>query len=95
MKRNRLLIILISSLVLILAFGWLSGTVLAQLMPDTTIGWFVIASGGGSSSSGNVTLEGTVGEPITGSAAGGVATVGAGYWSAEEARVVYIPVLMR
>ena len=95
MTRNRLSIILISGLVFTLVFGWLSGTVLAQFMPDTTIGWFVIASGGGSSSGDNITLESTVGQPIAGSSAGGIVTLEAGYWSAEETRVLYIPFLLK
>jgi hypothetical protein len=95
MTRNRLSILLISGLVFTLVFGWLSGTVLAQFMPDTTIGWSVIANGGGSSSGGNITLESTVGQPITGSSAGGIVSLEAGYWSAEETWEFYIPLLLK
>jgi hypothetical protein len=95
MTRNRLSIILISGLVITLVFGWLSGTVSAQVMPDTTIDWFVIASGGGSSSGNNITLESTVGQPIAGSSAGGVVTLETGYWSAEERWELYTPLLLK
>jgi hypothetical protein len=95
MTRNRLSIILISGLVFILVVGWLSGTVLAQLTSDTTIGWFVIASGGGSSSGNNITLESTVGQPIVGSSASGIVTLEAGYWSAEETRELNLPLLLK
>jgi hypothetical protein len=99
MTRKQHSIILISSLVFLLVVGWLSWTVQAQLIPATTIGWFVIASGSGASSGAtsgdNIIMESTVGQPMVGSSAGGVATFEAGYWSAEEARGLYLPVLLK
>ena len=95
MTRNRLSIILISGLALILVAGWLSETGLAQAISDATIGRFVIASGGESSSADNVTLEGTVGQPIAGSAAGGPVILESGYWSAEEFEALYLPLLLK
>ena len=42
--------------------------------------WWVISGGGGRSSSGNYTLEGTTGQALTGSASSAHFQLGAGYW---------------
>lgn len=95
MTRNRLPWILILSLALILVVGLLSGTVLAQAISDPALTRFVIASGGESSRSANVTLQGTVGQAISGSAAGGPFTLESGYWSAEESQALFLPLVLK
>jgi hypothetical protein len=68
--------------------------------------WQVLASGGGSSSSsiardnnlsggGGVTLDSTLGQPITGVSTGGDAWLGAGYWYAEQPVQLFLPLLRR
>lgn len=44
------------------------------------IDWYVIGSGGGSLSSGNYAVDGTIGQPIVGQASSANYTVDAGFW---------------
>ncbi len=57
----------------------LIGLVLAASGPAAD--WQVMAGGGAPTSSGNITLNDTLGQPIIGDSSGGNVTLGAGYWS--------------
>jgi alpha-L-arabinofuranosidase len=47
---------------------------------DTRIAFHVISGGGGTNSSGNIVLSGTLGQPVAGLATGGDYTLQAGFW---------------
>ena len=42
--------------------------------------WQVFSSGGAASANGTISLNGSLGQPVSGPAAGGEVTLGAGYW---------------
>jgi hypothetical protein len=63
--------------------------------------WFTIDGGGATSSSGDVfALSGTIGQPDTGSLAGGVYTLRGGFWavavgSGASISTVYLPLIQK
>ena len=59
------------------------------------IDWWVINGGGGRLSNGSVTLDGTLGQPVTGVSTGGSAWLGAGYWYADQPVQIFLPLLRR
>lgn len=61
---------------LVLALGVATG--LAQ---GTTINWWVLGGGGAPFSGGSVTLNDSLGQPISGPSSGDNISLGAGYWS--------------
>ena len=75
MKAHRLLPAVSAALVIVLLA---SGTALAQGGP--AIDWYVVASAGQPSSAGAVTINDTLGQPVTGPAQAGATALGAGYW---------------
>jgi hypothetical protein len=95
MTRNRLSIVLIFGLLIFLGVGLISRTVFAQVTPGEAIDWFVLASGGGSSSGANITLESTLGQPFAGSAEGGDVSLSAGFWYAEDPSALYLPMVQK
>jgi hypothetical protein len=95
MSLNRISIILILGILLFLVIGVISRDVFAQVLPDSTISWFVMASGGGSGSVANITLESTVGQPFVGSSDAGNVSLGTGYWYAEETLELYLPIVIK
>jgi hypothetical protein len=62
----------------ILALVLTAGVALAQ--GSAAIDWWVVAGGGEPSSSGDVALNDTLGQPVVGSSSGGNVALGAGYW---------------
>jgi hypothetical protein len=50
-----------------------------------SISWYTIAGGGGTSSAGNYTVSGTIGQHSTGSMSGGNYSLTGGFWSIIEA----------
>jgi hypothetical protein len=46
-----------------------------------SISWYTIAGGGGTSSGGNYTVSGTIGQPATGTMSGGNYSLTGGFWS--------------
>ena len=56
----------------------IAGVVLAEGAPD--IGWWVIGGGGGSLSTGDTSLDGTIGQWAVGSNTQGTIEVGSGFW---------------
>jgi hypothetical protein len=62
----------------------------------TTIDWWVFSGGGGrASGSGGVTVDSTLGQPITGVSVGGSAWLGSGYWYADQPIQLFLPLLRR
>ena len=91
MKNRHFAVITISLLsCLLIAAG-----VLANGTPG--IDWWVIGSGGGQASIGNVTLDATLGQPITGISSGDFISLEAGFWSSagEVTYNVYLPQVSR
>ncbi len=69
------------SLVLVL----LAGTAALGYAGSTSIDWDVIAGGGGSASSGHVTIEDTIGQPVVGAARAGNVAIDSGFWPGLQA----------
>ena len=69
--------------------------VLANGNPD--IDWWVFGSGGGGASGGNVTLDATLGQPVTGTSSGEFTSLEAGFWpgAGEATYNVYLPQVSR
>jgi hypothetical protein len=70
--------------------------VVAQGMP--IIDWWVMGSGGGATSGGNVTMGSTMGQPIVGSASAGSISLKAGYSpnsGPEIEHKIYLPLVVR
>src|SRR5579863_1043169 len=64
-------------LICLLAFAWISGW--AQ---QYSINWYKVAGGGGTSSSGQYTLSGTIGQPdASGALTGGNYSLTGGFWA--------------
>jgi hypothetical protein len=78
------LLILVSITVLLLV---LVGGALAQVDAPLAfdLSWFSIDGGGGASSGGSYTLNGTIGQPDAGTMSGGAYTLAGGFWSGGSA----------
>ena len=88
-QRTAIIAIALLSCVLIAAGVMANGT------PD--IDWWVFGSGGGGASGGNVTLDATLGQPVTGTSSGDSISLEAGYWygAGEVTYDVYLPQVSR
>ena len=76
----------------------LTGVVFADTTQIPSVDWWVMSGGGAPavSGSGNVALNGSLGQTAIGPSTGGDATLEAGYWSEEEpAPYIYLPVVLR
>ena len=73
-------IILLSLTLLLLA-----GTAALVYAGSTSIDWDVIAGGGGSTSSGDVTIEDTIGQPVVGASQAGDVAIDSGFWPGLQA----------
>ncbi|MFN2138019.1 MAG: hypothetical protein ACK2UK_18835 [Candidatus Promineifilaceae bacterium] len=86
------------AVVILLALLLLAGAVWAATANDPSANWSVINSGGAAVSTGNVALNGSLGQPISGPPAGqdGVA-VHSGYWpgTAGTSHTLYLPAVMQ
>ena len=67
----------------------------AAASETVSIGWQALSGGAGRASGGAITLDGTLGQPVTGVSSAGSAWLGAGYWAAEQPVQLYLPVLRR
>jgi hypothetical protein len=63
---------------LITAAGLLASSALAQ---SYSIDWYAISGGGGTSTGGNYSLSGTIGQPATSAMSGGDYSLTGGFWS--------------
>ena len=62
---------------------------------ETAVDWWALAGGGGSANGGNVTLDGTLGQPVTGVANANSLSLGAGYWWGEQPVQLFLPMLRK
>jgi hypothetical protein len=68
------------------------GAVVATSAPNAS--WNVMAGGGGKSTSGNIVLQDTIGQPIIGSSSGGNINLNAGFWQVLAVRFsTFLPFL--
>ena len=57
---------------------------------------WVLGGGAADSAAGNVTLRGTLGQPVVGVVSGGDITLGQGFWhSAMQGHTIYLPLVIR
>ncbi len=95
--KTRKLILLIILAVLLLA---VAGGVLAQVdLPLAfDISWFTIDGGGGASTGGAYSLDGSIGQPDAGSMSGGAYTLQGGFWAGAAGPVmlnIYLPMIKK
>ena len=87
------------SMLLLLAGLALAGLVYAGSADGTAVDWVVLSGGGSpaSSSSGRVSLNGTLGQTAIGSSTGPGGTLGAGFWYGLGQGIyeVYLPLTLR
>ena len=89
-KRTRILITIVLAAVLLSAAG------IAVAATNPAIVRWMTGGGGGPSAGGNVTLNGTLGQPVTGPSSGGNVTLGSGYWYGTPAeRQFYFPMVVK
>ena len=62
--------------------GLLLTTALSGFAQSYDLSWFTIAGGGGTSTGGNYSLTGTIGQPDAGTLSGGPYTITGGFWAA-------------
>jgi hypothetical protein len=70
----------------------------AQTGAGYDLTWNTIDSGGGSSSGGSYTLDGTLGQPEAGALSGSGYTLNGGFWYGPSATAhfeIYLPVVLR
>src|SRR5215510_8305431 len=75
-----------------LATGLLSLTAQAQ-SNSPQVAQAVVASGGGTSSSGTRQVEGTAGQSVTRTSSGGTFSISSGFWSADAAAAITVVVV--
>jgi hypothetical protein len=60
-----------------------------------TIPWYTIDGGGGASTGGLFTLQGTAGQPNAGTMTGGPYTLTGGFWTSQQGRGIWVPLVVR
>ena len=63
-------------------------------MQGMEINWFTADGGGGLSSGGGYSLQGSIGHPDAGKMAGGGYTLAGGFWSQPASPRVYLPMVI-
>ncbi len=76
--RTKLIILL---LVVVLLLGLSGAAVVAQSGAGYSLTWFTVDGGGGTSSAGNYSLSGAIGQPDAGVLSSGNYTLAGGFWS--------------
>jgi hypothetical protein len=93
MKNKQLIMLSLIACLALAAVPIASGAV------GTAIDWGVFSSGGGSASSGSVSLNGSLGQPVVGVSSGGETQLSAGFWHAQAAGAppyqVMLPLVVR
>lgn len=71
--------------------------VIARVSVNNDLSWHVIGGGGGTMESAGHTVQGTLGQPVTGQAASSGHTLCSGFWCGEGAGEfkVYVPLIIR
>jgi hypothetical protein len=90
MKKQRLIV---PGLLVLLLLVMVT-TAAAKAPSASAILWRVF-SGGAPASSGNITLNGSLGQTAIGSAAAGKARIGSGYWYAMQPYAILLPMIVR
>jgi hypothetical protein len=93
---RRILVLLIATLVVLTA--WALAGASDDLAESLSIPWWTADGGGGRSSGGAYTLQGTAGQPDAGRASGGDYALIGGFWSAppeQGMRELYMPIITR
>jgi hypothetical protein len=80
---------------LALVAGLLAGAAGWAQVTGYEVTWWTVDSGAGSSSGGNYSLSGTLGQPDAGTLAGGSYQVLGGYWGVPLASDIFLPILRR
>jgi hypothetical protein len=94
-------VLTIALLVALLPAGAAAPPALAQdgapAAPDDayTIPWYTVDGGGGVSSGGTYTLQGTAGQADAGTLFGGGYTLTGGFWYARPARGIWLPLVVK
>jgi len=86
------------ALSLALLLGLAAGLVRAGSSAISAINWQVLAGGGhpATTNQGNISLNGTLGQPVIGTASGGDLTLSAGYWHGARSEYrIYLPLLLK
>jgi hypothetical protein len=60
-----------------------------------SIPWYTIDGGGGTSTGGLFALQGTAGQPEAGTMTGGPYTLTGGFWTSQQGRGVWVPLVIR
>lgn len=93
--RQRKLAMLLA-LVGLLAIG---SILMASPADQLNVSWWTVDGGGGTSGNGSVQLDGTIGQPDAGRAAGGTFSLKSGFWGAgrpeDPGTRVYLPVVLK
>ncbi|MFQ5398455.1 MAG: hypothetical protein ACE5E7_02535 [Anaerolineae bacterium] len=84
---------------LLLACLLLSATLALARMDAFTLSWWTVDGGGGNSSGGSYTLNGTIGQPDAGGMSGGTFDLAGGFWGgvsapASGSQQVFLPVIL-
>ena len=84
------------ALALALVVCLLGAAVVIAATTGPQITWDVVAGGGGVSSSGNVQVMDTIGQPVVGDSSGGNATLNAGFWQILAVKYgIFLPIISR
>ncbi len=83
--------------------SWTAAYILTTLMfsvilsapGSETIDWWVLSSGGGQISSGNISLETTIGQAAAGDVSSGGTSLYAGFIYGINGSTIYLPVVMK
>jgi hypothetical protein len=98
MKRYLLLIVL-TILAATVSSVWAQTEIPTTPNADYAIAWYTVDGGGGTSTGGNYTLDGTIGQADAGSLSGGRYTLSGGYWIAAASvqldHFVYLPLILK
>ena len=57
--------------------------------------WWVFSGGGSPSSAGTVSMNDTLGQPVTGASSSGNVTLESGYWAGLGYALLYLPLIRR
>ena len=94
MKKHRFILLLLLLLLLLTAGGALAAASASYSMP-----WHVLSAGGApaASSSGNITINGTLGQTAIGGSSGSHVSVWAGFWHSlgEVLQDLFMPLIRR
>ena len=96
MKNRKVLTIVTLVVLLLLLIGGTTAMIGAQSGDGYDLSWWTADGGGGVSTGGEYTLQGTAGQADAGTLSGGDYELAGGFWAgAEERATVYVPLVTR